>query len=441
MTTQPPLLEVENLEKHYSVTKGVLRREVGRVRAVDGISFAIDRGEAFGLVGESGCGKSTAATTLLHVEEPTGGTVRFDGEDVSTYGNGEFARFRRRTGMVFQDPDSSLDPRMSVGESIAEPLVVHGMAGRSRRRERVEALLERVGLEAADADRYPHEQSGGQKQRVGLARALSADPDLLIADEPVSALDVSVQAEILSVISDLQTEFDLAVLLISHDLGVVREVCDRVGVMYLGELVETGPTEAIFEDPNHPYTRALIDSIPTPDPHDRQDGVSLTGTVPSASDPPQGCRFHTRCPELIQPTGYDLDQEGWRSIAKFTRQVAEKSIDPNAIGQAVVAGNDVPADCETGTLEAFDERIRAEYGLPDPVSSQRGESALREAIEWLYDGDTEKAGTLLSAEFETVCRREPPPSTDVGADTDHCVSCHLATESITRECKPDATWE
>ena len=437
MTTQPPLLEVENLEKHYSLTKGILRREVVRVRAVDGISFTIDRGEAFGLVGESGCGKSTVATTLLHLEEPTGGTVRFDGEDVSTYGKEAFKRFRRRTGMVFQDPDSSLNPRMSVGESIAEPLVVHGMRDRSRRRERVEALLERVGLEAADADRYPHELSGGQKQRVGLARALSADPDLLIADEPVSALDVSVQAEILSMISDLQTEFDLAVLLISHDLGVVREVCDRVGVMYLGELVETGPTAEIFEEPSHPYTRALIDSIPTPDPHDRRAGVPLTGTVPSASDPPQGCRFHTRCPDVIQPDGYDLEQEVWRSIAEFTRQVSEESIDPNAITQEAVVGADVPADGETGTLEAFDERIRAEYSLPDPVSSRRGESAVREAIEWLYDGETKKAADLLSSEFETVCRRERPASTDVGPD--HCVACHLATESITRECKPETT--
>ncbi|MFT4892215.1 MAG: peptide/nickel transport system ATP-binding protein, partial [Halobacteriales archaeon] len=258
MTVPPPILSVTDLRKHYRLTEGVVfSREVGRVRAVDGISFDLYPGETLGLVGETGCGKSTAAKTVLRLLDPTDGTVQFDGRDVTAFDGDDLERFRRRAGMVFQDPTSTLDPRMSIGESVGEPLLIHGVTDRDRRRGRVETLLERVGLSAEASDRYPHELSGGQKQRAALARALVLNPDLLVADEPVNALDASVQAEFLALLEDLKVEFDLSVLFISHDLNVVREVADRTAVMYLGEIVEKGPTDRLFRDPSHPYTQAL----------------------------------------------------------------------------------------------------------------------------------------------------------------------------------------
>ncbi|MFC6988358.1 ABC transporter ATP-binding protein [Haloplanus sp. GCM10025708] len=330
-----PILDVHELRKHYPVTEGVLRKEVGRVRAVDGVSFTVDRGETVGLVGESGCGKSTAATSLLRLEKPTGGRVVFDGEDVTGYDDRELKRFRRRAQMIFQDPTSSFDPRMSVGEAVAEPLRVHGMRDRNRRRAIVGDLLDRVGLDAADFDRYPHEFSGGQKQRIALARALVINPDLVVADEPVSALDVSVQADILRLIERVQSEFGLALLVISHDMGVVREICDRVAVMYLGEIVETGPTEEIFEDPRHPYTEALLGSTPIADPRRRGQGTVLTGDVPSPSDPPPGCRFHTRCPAVIPPDDYDVSSATWRAVLDLRLRVETEGIDLEAVEEYV----------------------------------------------------------------------------------------------------------
>ncbi|MFB6311764.1 MAG: ATP-binding cassette domain-containing protein, partial [Salinirussus sp.] len=233
-----PLVRVQDLTKHYPITKGVLRREVGRTRAVDGVDFEIGRGETLGLVGESGCGKSTVGTTLLRLEEPTAGDVYFDGEPVSEFDGERLKQFRREAQMIFQDPVSSFDPRMTVGQSVAEPLQIHGLRDADRRRAIVEDLLDRVGMMAEDADAYPNEFSGGQKQRIALARALSTNPRLIVADEPVSALDVSVQSEILSLLDSIQEEFGLSLLFISHDMGVVREICDRVAVMYLGEIVE-----------------------------------------------------------------------------------------------------------------------------------------------------------------------------------------------------------
>lgn len=244
--TDEPLLSVRGLKKHYPITEGLLRREVERVRAVDGISFEVSRGETLGLVGESGCGKSTAARTLLRLEEPTEGTVTLDGDEIGEYDGSELKRLRRRAQMIFQDPTTTFDPRMTIGEAVAEPLIAHGLRDSERQQRVVEDALEHVGLSGESTDRYPHEFSGGQRQRIALARALVLNPDLLVADEPVSALDVSVQAEILELLADLQREFGLSVIVISHDLGVVRQVCDRIAVMYLGEIVELGPTEGIF---------------------------------------------------------------------------------------------------------------------------------------------------------------------------------------------------
>jgi peptide/nickel transport system ATP-binding protein len=407
-----PLLDVEGLTKHYPVTEGVLRTEVGRVRAVDGIDFTVDRGETLGLVGESGCGKSTAARTALRLEEPTDGRIVFDGEDVTAYDDAALKRFRRRAQMVFQDPDSSFDPRMSIGESVAEPLRVHGMRDRGRRRRIVGDLLERVGLEAADRDRYPHEFSGGQKQRIGLARALSIDPDLIVADEPVSALDVSVQADILDLIDRLQSAFGLAVVVISHDMDVVREVCDRVAVMYLGEIVETAPTEALFEDPRHPYTRALLASTPVPDPRRRGSRTGLTGDVPSPADPPPGCRFHTRCPEVIPDEAYDLDPATWRAVLNLRLRVAADGVDVDAAREYAreSAAPDASADdaddaADPGAVRAA---IREEFDVPSTLADPRAEAALSDALDRLVVDDAEGAAERLAEAFPTVCRRSDP---------------------------------
>jgi peptide/nickel transport system ATP-binding protein len=417
------LFSVENLEKHYPLTQGVLKREVGRVRAVDGISFEVDRGETVGIVGESGCGKSTAATSMLRLEEPTSGSVLFDGDDVIQYSKAELKRFRRRAQMVFQDPTSSFDPRMSIGDSVEEPLRIHGMRDRKRRRRITEDLLERVGLGAEVADRYPHELSGGMKQRAALARALVVNPDLLVADEPVSALDVSVQAEILALLEDLQEEFDLAMVLISHDMGVVRQVCDHVNVMYLGEVVEQGPTEAVFDDPQHPYTEALMTSIPQPDPRLRGEGVRLTGDVPSPSNPPTGCRFHTRCPKVIPPEDVDIDQTSFRRVMDL-RSRLRGEIDVDALRERHEAAT---GEAASG-VEATVATVREEFDLPD-LRDPDAERAVREALEEIATGDQDAARERLAEAFPTVCERHDPPLEQVGRDRKTACFRHDAVES------------
>ncbi|MDY6765491.1 MAG: oligopeptide/dipeptide ABC transporter ATP-binding protein [Halobacteria archaeon] len=415
------LLSVENLKKHYPITKGVLRREIGRVRAVDGISFELRKGETLGLIGESGCGKSTAATSLLRLEEPTDGTVTFEGDDITSYGKKELKRFRRRVQIIFQDPTSTFDPRMSIGESVEEPLITHGIRDKERREDLVKSMLERVGLSARDYDRYPHELSGGQKQRAALARALVLQPDLLIADEPVSALDVSVQAEILALLEDLQREFDLSILLISHDMGIIKEVCERIAVMYLGEIVEKGPTETILGDPQHPYTRALVASIPTPEPGKERTKVELSGEVPDPSNPPEGCRFHTRCPEIIPPENYDFEQEEWRSVMDFRISVAERDINIDAIRDQI--SDRVEKGEEDLTNSALREEIREEFGIPEEVGDENAESILSNALEHVVNEDFESADELMKEEFTTVCQERNPDLQETSAG--HPASCHL----------------
>ncbi|HVM16181.1 MAG TPA: ABC transporter ATP-binding protein [Gaiellaceae bacterium] len=298
------LVEVENLKVYFPIKSGiVLDRHVGDVRAVDDVSLRIERGETLGLVGESGCGKSTVGRAILRLYEPTAGRIVFDGEDITTLSEAELRPLRRRMQMVFQDPFASLNPRHSVGRIVGEPLRVHGLARGKAATQRVRELLETVGLPPDAASRYPHEFSGGQRQRVGLARSLALNPDFVVADEPVSALDVSIQAQIINLLEDLQREFDLTYLFIAHDLAVVRHISDRIAVMYLGSIVEVSPAEELYENPLHPYTITLLSAVPIPDPvvEREREAILLAGDLPSPANPPPACRFHTRCP-YVQPT-------------------------------------------------------------------------------------------------------------------------------------------
>jgi peptide/nickel transport system ATP-binding protein len=294
--SEGPLLEVRGLKQHFEQRSGWLARRKRVVRAVDGVDLALQAGEVLGLVGESGCGKTTLGRCVLYLVKPTAGEVIFDGQNLLTLDPAAMHGVRREMQVVFQDPLSSLDPRFSVEEAVAEPLRTHTSLSRPERRKRVLALLEDVGLGAQHLDRYPHELSGGQCQRVALARAMALHPRLLVLDEPTSALDVSVQAQIISLLVELKEAYKLTYLFISHDLGVVRYISDRIAVMYLGKIAEVGPTRAVFESPRHPYTKALLASVPVPEPRSREWRFVLEGTVPSPANPPPGCRFHTRCP-------------------------------------------------------------------------------------------------------------------------------------------------
>jgi peptide/nickel transport system ATP-binding protein/oligopeptide transport system ATP-binding protein len=292
-----PLLEVVGLKVHFPIRKGLLRRQTGTVRAVDGVDLTVGRGETLALVGESGCGKTTTGKAILKLVEPTAGAIRFAGTDIARHGAREMAPYRRRMQIVFQDPYASLNPRMSVEGILAAPYEIHGIGTREDRRQRVAQLLRTVGLPAEAARRYPHEFSGGQRQRIGIARALALEPELIVGDEPVSALDVSIQAQIVNLLRRLQQERGLSYVLISHNLAVVSHVADRVAVMYLGRVVETAPREALFFDARHPYTKALLSAVPEPVPGGlRQKRQVLQGDVPSPANPPKGCGFHPRCP-------------------------------------------------------------------------------------------------------------------------------------------------
>jgi len=300
------LVEVRNLRKYFLVGAGMFGTGSEAVRAVDDVSFSIRRGDTFGLVGESGCGKSTTGRSILRLIEPTSGEVRFEGRDLLGLGADQLRRMRRNMQIIFQDPYSSLNPRMRVGQIIEEPLIIHKIGNREARKSRAQELLRLVGLEPEHAGRYPHEFSGGQRQRIGIARALALNPKFIVCDEPVSALDVSVQAQIVNLLQDLQAQLGLTYLFVSHGLSVVEHISTRVGIMYLGKLVEVGSSQEIFHNPLHPYTRALLSAIPIPDPTRRRDRLPLTGDIATAIEPPSGCRFRTRCP-LAEPRCAELE--------------------------------------------------------------------------------------------------------------------------------------
>ena len=366
------LVEVKNLKVHFPITAGIFQREVGRVRAVDDVTFEIRKGETLGLVGESGCGKSTTGRALIRLRNPTAGSVKFDGVELADISRGNLRRMRRRMQIIFQDPYSSLNPRMTVGSIINEPLETHNLGSGKARQDRVRELLRLVGLNPNYTNRSPHEFSGGQRQRIGVARALAVEPEFIVCDEPISALDVSIQAQVLNLLVELREQFGLTYLFIAHDLSVVRHISDRVGVMYLGKIVELGPPGKIYAAPGHPYTRALLSAVPIPDPkaERRRKRVILTGDVPSPANPPAGCRFHTRCwlyERLGRPENCRTDDPELRTIAPDHRAAchyAEEALKSD-VGVARVPEEQV----RRGTPAAVTARVAADAAAAAAASA------------------------------------------------------------------------
>ena len=394
MTTAPAthnpenLVEVDRLKVHFPITSGIFQREIGRVRAVDDITFEIRKGETFGLVGESGCGKSTTGRAVIRLRNPTEGTVYFDGQDLMGLDRNALRAMRRRMQIIFQDPYSSLNPRMTVGSIISEPIETHDLVPVKARRDRVKELLRLVGLNPNYTNRYPHEFSGGQRQRIGVARALAVEPEFIVCDEPISALDVSIQAQVLNLLIELREQFGLTYLFIAHDLSVVRHISDRVGVMYLGKLVEVGPPTSIYDTPGHPYTRALLSAVPIPDPkaERRRKRVILTGDVPSPANPPNGCRFHTRCwlyERLGRPENCRTDDPELRTI-----------------------GTDHRAACHYA-----EEALKSDVGVAHVGEGESVANVLREPIRHEIPGATAPGGTAEAAGGNGV-EAAIPASTD-----------------------------
>ncbi|UPM44110.1 ATP-binding cassette domain-containing protein [Halocatena salina] len=496
-------MSARGLTKHFSRADGILGKLFGEgtVKAVDDVDLDVYEGETLGLVGESGCGKSTTGRSILQLTEPTDGTVLFTGDVLNDLNRSELREKRQDMQMIFQDPLSSLDPRQTVGRTIAEPLEIHDQpefdvsanvfggkdveltgtesllgelvereesdiavtirdqavgslelrtevlskedidiriserdrgltlsieidrSKRDLRDARITELLGEVGLDPTQRDRYPHELSGGQRQRVGIARALAVDPDFIVCDEPVSALDVSVQAQIINLLEDLQQEFGLTYLFIAHDLSVVRHICDRVAVMYLGDIVEIAGTDELFSDPKHPYTEALLSAIPVPDPTRESERILLEGGVPSPVDPPSGCSFRTRCPSVIPPESIDINQDAYREVMHFRQRVEEKSIDLESIQEEGFV-TDGGANIETPDSSTVTDDASAQQ-LVDLIFDENLTGENRMTIAWaidlIDDGKWREAQDVLRQRFESVCERTPP----VLQKEPHPAACHL----------------
>ena len=412
---EEPLLRVENLQKYYESDSGFLDRLLGSkqyVKAVDGVSFEIYEGETLGLVGESGCGKSTVGRTLLQLVEPTAGTVYYRGRDITGLPDDELRDLRTEMQIIFQNPQSSLNPRLTINDIIGEALDVHGLAEGTTRDERIKELLERVGLSASHANRYPNEFSGGQLQRIGIARALAVDPEFIVCDEPVSALDVSVQAQILNLLEDLQAELGLSYLFIAHDLSVVEHVSDRIAVMYLGEMAEVATPQELFTPPQHPYTEALLSAIPEPDPGWEADRIILEGSVPSPIDPPSGCKFHTRCPRVIQPAAFELEQTEWRAVLDLVEEIAAGTVSVETAAALVEAG-DAP-DLPTA--------VRVDHDVPETLSDPEAEAALASAVEAAVEAAPDAPETDVAETFASPCTTDDPTLREIDGGR---AACHL----------------
>jgi peptide/nickel transport system ATP-binding protein len=432
-----PLIEVENVSKWFDTTQGVVDRLMGRepnpVKAVDDVSFTINEGDIMGIAGESGCGKTTLGKLLVQLHDPTDGSIRFDGNDISEMSNEQEQEFRKRVQMIFQDPFESLNPRMTVFQSVVEPLRINDMYdGYQDRRDRVIEVLNEVGLSPAEAylNEFPKELSGGERQRVAIARALVVNPDFIVCDEPVSMLDVSIRAGVLNLMQDLQDEYGLTYVFISHDLSLIRYMCDRTAIMYLGDIIEQGPTDEVVMNPKHPYTEALFDAVPEVDPEAERHRANVTGEVPDPRNPPSGCRFHPRCSKIIPPEDWTGGQPAFRRAFQFKRQVLTEQLGPE----------DVDADPETATRQATDELLG--YGLALELPEEHrpegrtgttvdtseleipadAESTLRDAAEKVVLGDYETAESVLDGEFQTICEQEHPDLREAGPQI---TACHL----------------
>jgi peptide/nickel transport system ATP-binding protein len=419
VSSDEPLIRVENLKKYYDSETGFFSRLLGeqrKVKAVDGVSFEIGEGETLGLVGESGCGKSTTGRTLLQLEQATEGSVYFRGRDITGLDGEEMRELRKEMQIIFQNPQSSLNPRLTVNDIIGEALDIHGLAEGESRDSRIKELLERVGLNASHANRYPNEVSGGQLQRVGIARALAVNPSFIVCDEPVSALDVSVQAQILNLLEDLQDEFGISYLFIAHDLSVVEHIADEIAVMYLGEIAEKGTPRELFTPPQHPYTEALLSAIPEPDPGWEADRIILEGSVPSPIDPPSGCKFHTRCPRVIPPDGYEIPQEEWRAVLSLTTRIDADDLSV----EAVRAGLDDTSD------ENVARAIRAEHGVPEQLSDPEAEQVLSSSLRSVVESAPDPVDTGIAEAFASPCTTTNPELQSIEHGT---AACHLFDEA------------